>query len=102
MMEALPTTDVQARIASMLDELKVSWSRVELPVPTKGPQSDPRDAIEVSYLVGDGPLEGKWSATGPDAELALFDRMVDQLDEAWRYHLGEYSRIAAAMRKVGK
>lgn len=101
-MEALPLGNVRTRLESMLDELKVHWTRSELPVPTNGPQSNPRDSVEVTYLVGDGPLEGNWSAAGPDAELVLLDRMLEQLDADWRYYLAEYGRIAAAMRRVGK
>lgn len=101
-MELLPNATVQSRIESVLDELKVQWTRTDTEEPTEGPQSDPRDRKVVTYQVGDGPLEGTWCARGPDAELLLFDRMLEQLEEDWRYHLGEYSRVAAAMRKVGR
>lgn len=101
-MGLLLSSGAEGRIAGMLDALKVQWGRTEHVEPTEGPQSDPRGEKVVTYQVGDGPLEGTWSARGEDADLVLFDRMLSQLDEDWRYHLGEFSRIAAAMRAVGR
>lgn len=100
----LPPAEHHRRLADLLKALEATWSRTEeaLQEAHPAPERDPRDNIVVTYTVGDGPLEGTWSARGRDADLVIFDRMIDQLDVDWRYHLACYSRVAAAMRKVGK
>lgn len=98
----LDTGDISQRIAMVLDELGVQWTRTVAERPTEGPQSNSHDQKVVAYLVGDGPLEGTWEARGEDADLVLFDRMLKQLDDDWKYHLQAYGRIAAAMRRVGR
>lgn len=103
-MELLPAAEHHRRPADMLNALGVTWTRTEkaLEEANRAPESDPRGQVVVTYSVSDGPLEGTWSAEGVDADLVIFDRMVDQLDADWRYHLEAYGRIAAAMRKVNK
>lgn len=103
-MELLPIAEHHHRLADLLNALEVEWTRTEGDREGVHPalERNPADQKVVTYTVGDGPLEGTWSARGADADLVIFDRMIDQLDTDWRYHLACYSRVAAAMRKVGK
>lgn len=111
-MNLLTGADCKHRIATILNTLGVTWERVEhdkAETVDQGPTEVPRaheklrqDEKGVTYTVGDGPLEGTWEASGADADLLIFDRMLTQLDEDWRFHIGKYSIIASAMRSVGR
>jgi hypothetical protein len=88
--ERLLSSGARTRAATLLDALGVAWTREE------------DDEGTVTYRVGDGPLEGAWDAQGPDADLAILDEMLAQLEDDWRYHLACYRRVASAMRSIGR
>ena len=107
----LPPADCRDRITAVLDAFGVRWHRadtrsdcyVEGPCqvhPDRG--NNCRGAQGVTYYVHDGPLKGVWRAWGVDADLLIFDMMTARLDELWREHLAGFSKIAAAMRSVGR
>ncbi len=92
----------------LLSALQDEFIRTE-PEPTDLTKSEDTEQSEgttgtkgVQYVVLSGELQGDWLEWGEGAEEKIFERMIGHLDKAWQVHLERYSRIAVAMRAVGK
>ena len=110
--QQLPPADYQRLIAILLDSMGCKWSRNDTLVSTclmVGPCEAHEDRGEackgargVSYHVESGPLSGPWKGWGTNADQFVFDRMVSQLDAAWRAHFKTCEGVARALRSVGR
>jgi hypothetical protein len=99
---------VNDRTKKLLDALGSSYVRTE-PVSTCPGEKDcsshpgsPKGCKGATYTVFEGDLKGIWSAWGDDAELIIFDRMNEALDEKWKAALKAFGVVADAQRAVGK